>query len=71
MHRREEKRMIKAKYLGMDMGRLESGKVYRISTRCTGNRLLVSSLGNKKEYSSLESFLKEWKIVTVCSDRRR
>ena len=57
--------MIKARYLGIDNGALESYKVYKISTRCTGNRLVVSVRNEKRDYSCLEQFLKEWKVEVV------
>ena len=33
--------MIKARYIGVEC-ELQSGKVYPIKTRCTGNKLVVS-----------------------------
>lgn len=57
--------MVKAKYLGYKCEDLESGRVYKISTRCTGGSLVVSCRGNKLKYSSLEQFLKEWRVEAV------
>lgn len=57
--------MIKAKYMGVDCEELEAGRVYKISTRCTGGSLVVSCRNVKLPYHSLEQFLKEWKVVAV------
>ena len=43
--------MVKAEYLGISEEPLRSGKVYKISTRCTGNKLVVSVRGIKRSYS--------------------
>ena len=48
--------MIKARYIGVEC-ELQSGKVYPIKTRCTGNKLVVSVRAYKFEYNSLEEFL--------------
>ena len=47
--------MIKARYIGAEC-ELQSGKVYPIKTRCTGNKLVVSVRVYKFEYNSLEEF---------------
>lgn len=60
--------MIKAEYRGIDDKSLQSGRIYKISTRCTGNRLIVSVRNTKKCYSSLEQFLKEWRVKVVCHE---
>lgn len=60
--------MIKAEYRGIDADPLHSGKVYKISTRCKDNKLIVSVKGVKRSYSGLEQFLKEWKVRAVYSD---
>lgn len=57
--------MIKARYIGVDNELLQSGKVYPIKTRCTGNKLVVSVRVYKFEYNSLEEFLKRWKVEAV------
>ena len=57
--------MIKARYLGVDNESLHSCKVYKISTYCTGNKLVVSVRNEKRAYSCLEKFLKEWKVEAV------
>lgn len=57
--------MIKAEYLGIDDKPLEHGRVYKISTRCTGNKLVISVRNTKRFYSSLEQFFKEWKVRAV------
>lgn len=62
--------MILAEYRGMDEEPLESGKVYEISTVCTGGRLVVSVRGVKKAYANLEQVLKEWKVVGVHGQSR-
>lgn len=41
--------MIKARYIGVEC-ELQSGKVYPIKTRCTGNKLVVSVRAYKFEY---------------------
>lgn len=63
--------MILAEYRGMDDVPLESGKVYEISTVCTGGRLVVSVKGVKKSYSNLEQVLKEWKVRGVYHGQSR
>lgn len=63
--------MVKAEYLGISEEPLRSGKVYKISTRCTGNRLVVSVKGIKRSYSCLEQFLKEWKVRAVYHEQSR
>lgn len=57
--------MIKAEYRGIDDKDLESGRVYKISTRCTGNKLVVSVRNSKRSYTCLEQFLKEWRVRGV------
>lgn len=57
--------MVKAEYLGIDEKSLQSGKTYKISTKCVGNRLVVFVKGIKLNYSCLEQFLKEWKVRAV------
>lgn len=57
--------MIKAEYLGMDDKPLESGRIYKITTHCAGNKLVVSVKGIKRSYYNLEQFLKEWKVRAV------
>lgn len=57
--------MIKAKYLGIDTDRIDSGRIYPISTQCRGNNLIVTVRSEKKLYRSLEMFLKDWKIISV------
>lgn len=59
--------MIKAVYLGIDSHNLESGRVYKISTRAINNKLVVSVRNEKRQYPSLEQFLKDWRIKAVCS----
>lgn len=56
--------MIKARYIGVEC-ELQSGKVYPIKTRCTGNKLVVSVRAYRFEYNSLEEFLKRWKVEAV------
>lgn len=56
--------MIKARYIGVEC-EIQSGKVYPIKTRCTGNKLVVSVRSYKFEYKSLEQFLKSWKVEAV------
>ena len=63
--------MIKARYLGIDTGPLQSCRVYKISTNCVGNRLVVSVRNEKRTYSCLEQFLKEWKVEAVYSGQSR
>lgn len=63
--------MVKAEYLGISEEPLRSGKVYKISTRCTGNRLVVSVRDIKRSYSCLEQFLKEWKVRVVYHEQSR
>ncbi len=63
--------MVKAEYLGISEEPLRSGKVYKISTRCTGNRLVVSVRDIKRSYSCLEQFLKEWKVRAVYHEQSR
>ena len=62
--------MIRARYIGIDAGNIESGRVYPISTKCRGNNLIVSVRNEKRVYRSLELFLKEWKIVSVGKSRK-
>lgn len=57
--------MVKAEYLGISEEPLRSGKIYKISTRCTGGKLVVSVRGVKRCYPCLEQFLKEWKVKAV------
>lgn len=57
--------MIKAKYTGVDSGSIESGRVYPVTTRCRGDKLVVTVRNEKRSYRSLEEFLKEWKIISV------
>lgn len=63
--------MIKAEYLGISEEPLRSGKVYKISTRCTSNKMEVSVRGVKRSYSCLEQFLKEWKVRAVYHEQGR
>ena len=63
--------MVKAEYLGISEEPLRSGKVYKISTSCTGNRLVVSVRDIKRSYSCLEQFLKEWKVRAVYHEQSR
>lgn len=63
--------MILAEYKGLDEEPLESGRVYEISTVCTGGRLVVSVRGVKKAYSNLEQVLKEWKVRGVYHGQSR
>lgn len=56
--------MIKARYIGVEC-EIQSGKVYSIKTRCTGDKLVVSVRSYKFEYKSLEHFLKSWKVEAV------
>lgn len=57
--------MIKAKYLGYKCERLDSGKIYPITTQCRGSHLIVTVKGEKLSYNNLERFLKEWKVEAV------
>lgn len=57
--------MIKAEYRGLEDNPLHNGKTYKISTRCTGSKMIVSVRNVKRVYTSLEKFLKEWKIKAV------
>ena len=57
--------MIKAEYLGIDEEPLEHGRIYLITTRCRDNKLVVSVRNVKLCYSSLEQFLKYWKVRAV------
>ena len=61
--------MIKAEYLGISEDSLEYGKVYKISTRCTDNRLVVSVRNVKRCYTCLEQFLKDWKVRAVYNGK--
>lgn len=63
--------MVKAEYLGISEEPLWSGKIYKISTRCTGGKLVVSVRGVKRCYSCLEQFLKEWKVKAVYHEQSR
>lgn len=63
--------MIKAEYLRISEEPLRSGKVYKISTRCTGGKLVVSVRGVKRCYPCLEQFLKEWKVKAVYHEQSR
>lgn len=63
--------MIKAEYLGISEEPLRSGKVYKISTRCTGGKLVVSVRGVNRCYPCLEQFLKEWKVKAVYHEQSR
>ena len=63
--------MIKAEYLGISEEPLRSGKGYKISTRCTGGKLVVSVRGVKRCYPCLEQFLKEWKVKAVYHEQSR
>ena len=60
--------MIKAEYIGVDDDPLQSGKIYKISTRCVRGRLEVAVKHGIKSYPSLEKFLKEWKVKAVYHD---
>ena len=57
--------MVKAVYMGVDDNPLQNGRVYKISTFCSGNRLVVSVRNTKRVYHSLEGFLKEWRVKAV------
>lgn len=57
--------MVKAEYLGISEEPLRSGRVYKISTRCARNKLVVSVRGIKRSYFCLEQFLKEWRVRAV------
>lgn len=57
--------MIKAEYLGVNADPLQSGRVYRITTKCKGNKLIVTAKGAQRYYPCLEEFLKEWKVRAV------
>ena len=57
--------MIKAEYLGIDSRPVQSGVVYKISTRCIGSKLVVFVKNTNRSYMSLEQFLKEWKVRAV------
>lgn len=57
--------MIKAEYLGISNKPLYHGKVYKISTRCVGNKMVVRVRDVYKSYLCLEQFLKEWKVRAV------
>lgn len=61
--------MIKAEYLGISEEPLEHGRVYKISTRCRDNKLVVSVRNVKRSYTCLEQFLKEWKVRAVFSGK--
>lgn len=61
--------MVKAEYLGISEDPLQSGRVYKISTKCKGNKLIVTARGVKRYYPSLEQFLKEWKVRAVYSGK--
>lgn len=63
--------MVKAEYLGISEEPLWSGKIYKISTRCTGGKLVVSVRGVKRCYPCLEQFLKEWKVKAVYHEQSR
>lgn len=63
--------MIKAEYLGISEKSLYHGKIYKISTRCTGNKLVVTARGVYRVYSCLEQFLKEWKVRAVYHEQSR
>lgn len=56
--------MIKARYIGVEC-ELQSGKVYPIKTRCTGNKLVVSVRAYKFEYNSLEELGIELYVNTL------
>ncbi len=60
--------MIKAEYLGYKCDKLHRGKVYKITTQCRGNSLVVNCKGASLPYSNLEQFLKEWKVRAVYSE---
>lgn len=62
--------MIKARYIGAEC-ELQSGKVYPIKTRCTGNKLVVSVRVYKFEYNSLEYIWSLWAIAIRISPRKR
>ena len=57
--------MIIAEYRGISDKPLEHGRAYKITTRCAGGKLAVSVRDTKRFYSSLEQFLKEWKVRAV------
>lgn len=62
--------MIKAEYLGLDDKPLEHGRLYKISTRCADNKLVVSVRDTKRSYPCLEQFLKEWKVRAVYHEQK-
>lgn len=62
--------MIKAEYRGIDDKPLYNGKLYKISTKCIGGRLLVSVGQIQRSYSCLEQFLKDWRIRAVYEQSR-
>jgi len=70
--------LIKAKYIGVDTGVLQSGKVYEIKTKCVsmgaGAPRLEVSFGERFRYCvwyrDLEIFLKFWKVVGVYGQSR-
>ena len=64
--------MIKARYTGVDNELLQSGKVYKIKTSSViwnGKPRLRVAFGDRFRYwihySSLENFLKYWKVEVV------
>lgn len=64
--------MIKARYIGVDNELLQSGKVYKIKTisvMWNGKPRLRVVFGERfrywVHYSSLEEFLKRWKVEAV------
>ena len=63
--------MVKAEYLGISEEPLRSGKIYKISTRCTGGKLVVYVRGVKRCYPCLEQFLKDWKVKAVYHEQSR
>ena len=63
--------MISAEYRGIDGESLESGRVYKITTHCINNRLIVYANNSKRSYAGLEQFLKDWKVRAVYHDTSR
>lgn len=57
--------MIKAEYLGYKCERLQKGKVYKITTHCTGGSLVVRCKGVALPYHNLEQFCKYWRVRAV------
>ncbi len=70
--------MIKARYLGVDNQLLQHGKLYPLKTHCVlweGKPSLRVRFGESfcywVHYTSLESFLKSWKVEVVYHGKSR